>query len=81
MTEPVTAAARASLYPGRLRPLWVIAGWLGRSQETLRDWCRRGLLEPRACDVRTRALLVDMADAAALDERLATRRRRSLLSA
>lgn len=54
------------VYPGTLRPLWVIAGWLQRSDDTVRSWYRRGELQPKACDVRTRALLFDLHDAAQL---------------
>lgn len=46
---------------GTLRPLWAAAGWLGRSEETVRDWYKRGLLRS-ACDVRSRQLLVDLVD-------------------
>jgi hypothetical protein len=45
-----------------LRPLWVAAAWLGRSQDTVRDWYKRGLLTKVACDVQTRQLLVDLVE-------------------
>lgn len=46
-----------------LRPLWAAARWLDRSEDTVRDWYKRGLITA-ACDVRSRQLLVDLTDVA-----------------
>ena len=53
-------------YPGTLRPMWAAADWACVPRATVRTWYRRGLLVPKACHIRTRALLVDMNDVAAL---------------
>jgi hypothetical protein len=53
-------------WPGKLRPLWVAAAWTGRPRDTIRTWYRRGRLTITACDIRTRELLVDLAEVANL---------------
>lgn len=49
--------------------MWAAADWACVPRATVRTWYRRGLLQPKACHIPTRALLVDMNDVAGLAAR------------
>lgn len=61
-------------WPGTFRPIWVIAEYTGRSEETFRTWHKAKLL-PSMSDPRTGELLVDIIVANRLHESRPMRRR------
>jgi hypothetical protein len=58
----------------RFRPVWATAIATGRPERTIRTWVWQ-LRVTSACDLRTRALLVDVVEAARISEAAARRNR------
>ncbi len=63
-----------------LRPITAAAYLTGRSRSHIHTWARQGLITS-ACNIRTKALLVDLVEVARLSQDTPRRRPRSLTPA